>query len=94
MRWSALPIVSEVGTLESWQPRAIVLLRCSAEPVFSIAVLFDIFVCTALVGELHHGIQTAVMHYLVPIIHSFDRLRSTFGMKGQLPTRLPTLTAQ
>ena len=40
MGWSALPIVNEVGILPSWQPRAIVLSQCSAEPVFSVAVLF------------------------------------------------------
>jgi hypothetical protein len=34
------------------------------------------------------------MHYFVPIIHSFNRLGSTFGMKGQLLMRLLTLTAQ
>jgi hypothetical protein len=49
MGWSALTIVNEVGTLESWRPRAIVLSQCSAEPVFSVAVLFGIFVCTAFV---------------------------------------------
>jgi hypothetical protein len=35
----ALPIVSEVRTLEPWQPRAIVLSRFSAEPAFSVAVI-------------------------------------------------------
>ena len=49
MGWSALPIVNEVGILPSWQPRAIVLSQCSAEPVFSVAVLFGIFVSTAFV---------------------------------------------
>jgi hypothetical protein len=44
MRRVALPIVSEVGKLESWQPQAIVLSRFSAEPAFSVAELFGIFV--------------------------------------------------
>jgi 4a-hydroxytetrahydrobiopterin dehydratase len=48
-RWSALPIVNEVETLESWQLRVIVLSQYSAEPAFSAAVLFGIFVCTAFV---------------------------------------------
>jgi hypothetical protein len=49
MGWSALPIVNEVKTLESWQVRVIVLSQCSPEPVFSVAALFGIFVCTAFV---------------------------------------------
>ena len=90
----ALPIVSEVGALEPWRPRAIVLSRFSAEPAFSVAVLFGIFVCTAFVFGLHQGIRTAVVHYLVLMIHSFDRLRSTFVMSGQLPMRLLMLMAR
>ena len=49
MGWSALPIANEVETLQSWQLRVIVLSQCSAEPVFSVAVLFGIFVCMAFV---------------------------------------------
>jgi hypothetical protein len=49
MDWSTLPIVNEVETLESWQLRMTVLSQCSAEPVFSVAVLFDTFVCMAFV---------------------------------------------
>jgi type IV secretory pathway VirB2 component (pilin) len=45
---------------------------------FSVAVLFDISVCTAFLFGLHPGNRAAVMHYLVLMIHSFDRLRSTF----------------
>jgi hypothetical protein len=37
---------------------------------------------------LHHGIRIAVMHYSVQIIHSFDQLRSTFAMKGQVADAL------
>lgn len=36
------------------------LLRFSAEPAFSVAILFDIFVCTAFAFVSHHGIRTAV----------------------------------
>ena len=62
----ALPIITEVGTLEPWQPGAIVLSRFSAEPAFSAAVLFGIFVCTAFAFGLHQGIRTAVTRYVPP----------------------------
>jgi hypothetical protein len=71
-----------------------VLSQFSAEPVFSVAVLFDIFVCTAFVFGSDQGIRIAVMHYLVLMIRSFDRLRSTFVMSGQLPMHLLTPTAR
>jgi pterin-4a-carbinolamine dehydratase len=40
----AFPVFSEVRKLESWQPQANVLSRFSAEPGFSVAALFGIFV--------------------------------------------------
>jgi hypothetical protein len=89
----ALPIVSEIGALGPWRPRAIVLSQFSAEPAFSVAVLFGIFVCTAFVFGLHQGIRTAIMRYSVLMIHNFDRSRQTFTMSGQSPMRLLTLTA-
>ena len=90
----ALPITSEVGTLEPWQPRAIVLSRFSAEPAFSVAVSFGIFVCTAFAFGLHQGIRTAVTRYFLLMIRNFDRSRPTFMMSGQLPMRLLMLTAR
>jgi hypothetical protein len=45
-------------------------------------------------GFLGQGIRIVVMRYWVPIIPSFDRLRSTFAMRGQLPMRLLMLMAQ
>ena len=84
----ALPIVSEVGALEPWQPRVIVLSRFSAEPAFSVAVLFGIFVCTAFVFGSHQGIRTAVTRYSVLMIRNFDRSMWTFTMSGQSPMRL------
>jgi hypothetical protein len=70
-----------------------VLSRFSAEPAFSVAVLFGIFVCTAFVFGLHQGIRIAVMRYSVLMIRNFDRSRPTFTMSGQSPMRLLMLTA-
>jgi hypothetical protein len=88
----ALPIISEVGKLEPWQLGAIVLSRFSAEPAFSAAVSFGIFVCTAFAFGLHQGIPTAVC--VVLMIRNFDRSSPTFMMSGQLPRRLLMLTAR
>jgi hypothetical protein len=63
-----------------------VLSRFSAEPAFSAAVSFGIFVCTAFAFRLHQGIPTAVC--VVLMIRNFDRSRPTFMMSGQLPRRL------
>ena len=69
------------------------VVTVSAEPAFSVAVLFGIFVCTAFVFGLHQGIRTAVMRYSVLMIRNFDRSRQTFTMSGQSPMRLLMLTA-
>ena len=90
----ALPIDTKVGTLEPWQPRAIVLSRFSAEPAFSAAALFGNFVCTTFAFGLHQGIQIAVVRCFILTIYTFDRSKSTFTMSGQLPMRLLMLTAQ
>jgi hypothetical protein len=88
------PIISEVGKLEPWQTRAIVLSPFSAEPAFSVAVSFGIFVCTAFAFGLHQGIPTAATCCVVLMIRNFDRSRPTFMMSGQLPRRLLMLTAR
>jgi hypothetical protein len=90
----ALPIVSEVGVLEPWRPRAIVLSRFSAEPAFSVAALSSIFACTTFAFGLHQGIRTAVTRYSLLMIRNFDRSRPTFTMRRQLPMRLLMLTAR
>jgi hypothetical protein len=89
----ALPIANKIGTLEPWQSPAIVLSRFSAEPAFSAAVSFGIFVCATFAFGLHQGIRTAVMRYSVLMIRNFDRSRQTFTMSGQSPMRLLMLTA-
>ena len=88
------PIISEVGTLEPCQTRAIVLSPFSAEPAFSVAVSFGIFVCTTFLFGLHQGIPTASTRCVVLMIRNFDRSRPTFMMSGQLPMRLLMLTAR
>jgi hypothetical protein len=73
---------------ESWQLRAIVLSQCSAEPVFSVVVLFTTFGCTVFVWGLRQGIRTAVM---IPSMSSLPdgwRLRcSDAGSNGSFPER-------
>ena len=88
----ALPIISEVGKLEPWQLGAIVLSRFSAEPAFSVDVLFGIFVSTAFAFGSHQGIRTTVRRYSLRMIRSFDRSRPTFMMSSQSPMRLLMLT--
>ena len=90
----ALPITTKVGTLEPWQPRAILSSRFSAEPAFSAAVSFGISVCTTFAFGSHQGIRTAVTRYFLLMIRNFDRSRPTFTMSCQLPMRLLMLTAQ
>ena len=89
-----LPIISEVGKLEPWQLGAIVLSRFSAEPAFSAAVSFGIFVSTAFAFGLHQGIPTTVTCCVILMIRNFDRSRPTFMVSGQLPRRLLMLTAR
>jgi hypothetical protein len=71
-----------------------VLSRFSAEPAFSVAVSFGIFVCTAFAFGSHQGIRTTVRRYSLRMIRSFDRSRPTFMMSGQSPMRLLMLTAR
>jgi hypothetical protein len=63
----AVPTISEVR-LEPWRPRVIVLSRFSAEPGFSVAVSFGIFVCRVCAFVWRQGIQTAVTRYSLQMI--------------------------
>jgi hypothetical protein len=51
----------------------IVLSRFSAEPGFSVAVSFGIFVCRVCTFVWRQGIQTTVTRYSLQMIRSFDR---------------------
>jgi hypothetical protein len=54
-----------------------------AEPAFSAAVSFGVFVCTAFAFGLHQGIPTAVTGCVILMIRNFGRSRPTFMMRGR-----------
>jgi hypothetical protein len=72
----ALPIANKIGTLEPWQSPATVLSRFSAEPAFSAAVSFGIFVCATFAFGLHQGIRTAVTRYSLLMIPNFRSIKA------------------
>jgi hypothetical protein len=83
---------SEIGTLDPWQRRAIVLSRFLAEPVFSADVSFGISVCKDFAFGLHQGIRTARRGFVL-MIRKFNRSRPTSTMRGQSLLRSRMLMA-